>query len=130
MVNDMAAAMAEGFEEGSPKGSTHPCLASCLVLISLQAVYDGYDQADCEIEIELFDGGQLPARAHPHDAGMDVYANGQTDINPHMTYMINTGFKVAIPEGWQLSVRPRSGLSAKTALRIANAPGTIDTGFP
>ena len=43
--------------------------------------------------------------------------------------MIPTGLKMEIPRGWAISVRPRSGLSKKTCLRISNVPGSIDTGF-
>lgn len=51
------------------------------------------------------------------------------NMMPGETKVIPTGLKVAIPEGYELQVRPRSGLSLKTPLRIANAPGTIDSGY-
>ena len=68
---------------------------------------------------------KTPTYAHITDAGMDVYANEEYVIPPGETVLIPTGFKVAIPEDYELQVRPRSGLSLKTKLRIANAPGTI-----
>jgi len=60
---------------------------------------------------------------------MDVAAAEDVKLFPTKTVIIPTGLKVAIPEGYEIQVRPRSGLSLKTPLRIANAPGTIDTLF-
>lgn len=68
---------------------------------------------------------KIPTFAHDGDAGMDVYANESYVINPGETVLVKTGIKVAIPKGYELQVRPRSGLSAKTKLRVANTPGTI-----
>ena len=70
-----------------------------------------------------------PTYANPDDAGCDVYAVETTHITPGATVIVKTGLKVAVPAGWMLSVRPRSGMSAKTGIRVANAPGTIDTGY-
>lgn len=70
-----------------------------------------------------------PTYANPDDAGCDVYAVEDALIAPGETKIIPTGLKVAIPAGWMISVRPRSGMSVKTGIRVANAPGTIDTGY-
>lgn len=72
---------------------------------------------------------KLPQYANLFDAGMDVSAAEDVKLFPNKTVVIPTGLKVAIPEGYEIQVRPRSGLSLKTPLRIANAPGTIDTYF-
>ena len=66
-----------------------------------------------------------PTYANSDDAGCDVYAVETTHISPGETVIVKTGLKVAVPAGWMLSVRPRSGMSAKTGIRVANAPGTI-----
>lgn len=71
------------------------------------------------------DDAKQPKYAHAGDAGMDIYAVEDDVILPGETKIIPTGIKVAIPLGYELQVRPRSGLSAKTKLRVANAPGTI-----
>ena len=71
----------------------------------------------------------LPTYAHNTDAGADIYANEDFEIAGGMTAAISTGIKVAVPVGWELQIRPRSGMSLKTPIRIANAPGTIDSGF-
>jgi len=71
----------------------------------------------------------IPTYAHPGDAGMDIRAIEDVELNPHETKIIHTGIAVALPVGYELQVRPRSGLSLKTPLRIPNAPGTIDSGY-
>ena len=83
-----------------------------------------------EISVEICrEGVQLPAYAKEGDAGMDVRAAEPVEIKPRETVLIPTGLKVAIPDGYEIQVRPRSGLSLKTPLRLANAPGTIDAGY-
>ena len=71
----------------------------------------------------------LPVYGHAGDAGMDLLAREDAWIEPGATYIMPTGIKIAIPEGYVGLVHPRSGLSAKTTLRVANAPGTIDAGY-
>lgn len=68
----------------------------------------------------------LPAYANPGDSGMDIRANKNMRIHPKETVLIPTGIFVGLPEGYEIQVRPRSGLSLKTKLRVANTPGTVD----
>ena len=77
----------------------------------------------CREEIEL------PQYARLFDAGMDIKAACDVTVSPNETTLVPTGLKMAIPEGYELQVRPRSGLSLKTALRLPNSPGTIDAGY-
>ena len=62
-------------------------------------------------------------------AGMDVRANEEVSIAPGATVLIPTGIYMAIPGGFEVQVRPRSGLSLKTKFRIANSPATIDSDY-
>lgn len=62
-------------------------------------------------------------------AGMDVRSNISVSLRPGETKLIPTGIFVAIPFGYEIQVRPRSGLSLKTKFRIANTPGTIDSDY-
>lgn len=71
----------------------------------------------------------VPAYQHKTDAGMDIYASEDVTLAPGETALVHTGMKVAIPEGYEIQVRPRSGLSLNTPLRVCNAPGTIDSGY-
>jgi dUTP pyrophosphatase len=72
---------------------------------------------------------KMPAYAHLTDAGMDVFALEDITIMPGETKLIPLGIKVAIPKGYELQVRPKSGRCLKSKLRIANTPGTIDAGY-
>jgi dUTP pyrophosphatase len=72
---------------------------------------------------------KMPTYAHLTDSGMDVYALEDIAIAPGETKLVPTGIKVAIPAGYELQVRPKSGRCLKTKLRVANTPGTIDAGY-
>lgn len=83
-----------------------------------------------EVHIEICrEGAILPSYARPGDAGMDVCAAEDITIKPGETVIIPTGLKLAIPEGYEIQIRPRSGISFKTPLRLPNSPGTIDCGY-
>ena len=72
---------------------------------------------------------KIPVYAHITDSGADLYALEDITIQPGETILVKTGLKVAIPRGYELQVRPKSGVSLKTKLRVANTPGTIDAGY-
>lgn len=71
----------------------------------------------------------LPVYAKIGDSGMDIRANKAIRIEPKETLLIPTGIFVRIPPGYEIQVRPRSGMSLKTKLRVANSPGTIDSSY-
>lgn len=75
------------------------------------------------------EGARIPAYAREGDAGMDVCAAEDVAILPGQTVLVPTGLKFAIPPGYEMQVRPRSGISLRTALRLPNSPGTIDSGY-
>lgn len=83
---------------------------------------------DVYIEICRYDI-DLPFYANIGDAGMDIRSAVDVTIYPQDTVIIPVGFKLAIPSGYEIQVRPRSGLSVKTPLRVSNSPGTIDSGY-
>lgn len=62
-------------------------------------------------------------------AGFDFHAIEDMEINPRQTVLVKTGLSMEIPEGYELQVRPRSGMSLKTKMRVANSPGTIDSDY-
>lgn len=84
---------------------------------------------EVEIPVQLDEDATLPTYANFTDAGADIYAKEDIWIVPHQTKILKTGIRVAIPEGFEIQIRPRSGISAKTSLRVPNSPGTIDTGY-
>ncbi len=73
----------------------------------------------------------LPAYETPGAAGMDLRAavDAPVTLVPGARTLIPTGFSIAVPEGFEAQVRPRSGLALKQGLSIPNAPGTIDSDY-
>jgi len=75
------------------------------------------------------DGLPVPAYATAHAAGMDVVSAEEIILNPGDRHPVATGFALAIPEGYEIQVRPRSGLALKHGITLPNAPGTIDADY-
>lgn len=75
------------------------------------------------------EGLTLPFYATSGAAGMDICSAEDVEIYPGVTKMVKTGFAVAVPDGFELQCRPRSGLAAKYSISIANTPGTIDSDY-
>jgi len=67
-----------------------------------------------------------PHYKHDGDAGVDLYSAENHVLNAGEFKLIRTGIKIAIPYGYEVQVRPRSGLAAKYGISIVNTPGTID----
>lgn len=84
-----------------------------------------------ELRFERLDSeARLPTRAHPGDAGLDLYAAEATSIAPGGgRASVGTGLAVEIPVGHAGLVLPRSGLAARRGVTLANAPGLIDAGY-
>jgi dUTP pyrophosphatase len=98
--------------------------------IFANAARDFMGETLVSIPIQLVsEKAKLPEYAHLTDSGMDLYALEDITIRPGTTVLVPTGIKVAIPEGYELQVRPKSGRCLKTKLRVANTPGTIDAGY-
>lgn len=91
---------------------------------------EGIAKRTVQIPIELcHEKAKIPQYAHITDSGMDVYALEDITIHPGETVLVPTGIKVALPPGYEIQVRPKSGRALKTKLRVANTPGTIDQGY-
>jgi len=75
------------------------------------------------------EGLPLPAYATEHAAGMDVVAAEDVTLRPGGRHAVATGFAIAIPEGYEVQVRPRSGLALKHGITCLNTPGTIDADY-
>jgi dUTP pyrophosphatase len=74
-------------------------------------------------------GLALPAYATLDAAGMDVLAAEDVTLAPGGRHAVATGFALAIPPGFEIQVRPRSGLALKHGISLANTPGTIDADY-
>ena len=75
------------------------------------------------------EGLPLPAYATTGAAGMDVVAAEDLDLAPGARHAVASGFAMAIPEGYEVQVRPRSGLALKHGITCLNTPGTIDSDY-
>lgn len=73
----------------------------------------------------------VPTYAKPDDSGMDLRADirDPIDLEAGCQVLVPTGIKIALKPGYEAQIRPRSGLAAKHAISVTNAPGTIDAGF-
>jgi len=70
-----------------------------------------------------------PSRAHPGDAGIDLFAAAPCRLRPGERTLVSTGVAVAIPHGFAGFVQPRSGLAIKRGVGVLNSPGLIDAGY-
>ena len=87
--------------------------------VSSQSISVGFKRLSSEATI--------PTKAHPTDSGFDLYASEDVIIEPGETEIVPTGIAVELPKGFEVQVRPRSGVTAKTKLRVQL--GTIDNGY-
>lgn len=73
----------------------------------------------------------LPAYMSEHAAGMDLYAavNPEMVIPPDEWRLVPTGISIALPDGYEAQVRPRSGLALKQGVSVLNTPGTVDADY-
>ncbi|MFN4239360.1 MAG: dUTP diphosphatase [Erythrobacter cryptus] len=75
------------------------------------------------------EGLPLPAYATPGAAGMDVVSAEDVTLAPGARHAVATGLALAIPQGYEIQVRPRSGLALKHGITVPNTPGTIDSDY-
>lgn len=85
----------------------------------------------CWLDSESCKDLKLPAYETELSAGMDIAAavDSPVEIAPGEIVLLPSGFAVALPEGYELQVRPRSGLAVKHGITVINAPGTIDADY-
>ncbi len=85
----------------------------------------------CWFEPKVCQDLTLPEYETPQAAGMDAAAAVQDDVTLQSgeIKLLPTGFGVAIPDGYEIQIRPRSGLAVKHGITVINAPGTIDADY-
>lgn len=81
------------------------------------------------VQVTVSEEGFLPDHATPGSAGMDLRASEDALLQPGEVRAVGTGIRIAVPEGYEAQVRPRSGLALKHGISIPNAPGTIDSDY-
>ena len=91
----------------------------------------------CSFKIKkLHEDTILPVKAHEDDCCYDINAYLKLNNKPTELYLMSghsytipCGFAVSIPKGWEIQIRPRSGLASKNEITVLNSPGTIDSGY-
>lgn len=78
---------------------------------------------------KLHEDAVIPKYATAGSSGFDLVAIEELTVAPGQTVLVKTGLAIDVGPGYELQVRPRSGLSLKTPLRVANAPGTVDSDY-
>jgi dUTP pyrophosphatase len=78
---------------------------------------------------KLNDDAIIPTYANDGDAGADLYSSEDLIINPGQWSLVKTGIAISMPKSFVGLVHPRSGMAAKFAVTVLNAPGTIDSGY-
>ena len=82
------------------------------------------------IEVELVhDDAVFPKYAYESDSGFDLHSTQDLTIGPFGRILVPTGIKVSFEEGYEIQVRPKSGLAIKQGLTVLNTPGTVDQGY-
>ena len=79
--------------------------------------------------VKLHEDAVVPTYGTTGAAGFDFYSVDSVIVEAGQTVIVKTGLAMAICEGFEIQVRPRSGMSAKTKIRVANSPGTIDSDY-
>lgn len=85
-----------------------------------------------KVQIKKLEGCEdlpTPKYATAHSAGMDLYAAEDVVIGPQYRVLVSTGISVKLPEGYEMQLRPRSGLALKNGITLLNSPGTIDSDY-
>jgi dUTP pyrophosphatase len=83
-----------------------------------------------ELKVKLLnEKALLPRRAHPGDAGLDLFSIEKKEILPGESALIKTGLIIELPVNTEAQIRPRSGLALKHSVTVLNTPGTIDFGY-
>ncbi len=87
--------------------------------------------SDVSINVKALEGAAIPEYKTAGAAGADVCAlvESPVELNPGDRALIGTGLFFAIPDGYEIQVRPRSGLAAKNGVTVLNTPGTIDSDY-
>lgn len=72
---------------------------------------------------------KMPSYAHKGDAGVDLYSAEDMALKPMERKLVPTGIKIAVPNGYEAQVRPKSGIAINNGITVLNTPGTIDSGY-
>lgn len=89
---------------------------------------DSYNKK-IKLEYTFESDNKVPTYAYPTDSGFDLRSNKRVTLGPLDRDLVPTGLYVNIPEGYEIQVRPKSGLAYNKGLSVLNTPGTVDQGY-
>lgn len=104
-------------------------LLETVIRKSTEVLFNMKENPRIKVEVKvqkLNENAKLPAYANPSDAGADIFALEDITIKANTTELVRTGIAVSMPAGYMIQIYPRSGLSYKTPLRVANSVGIVD----
>lgn len=81
------------------------------------------------LRIKLDEGAKMPTYAHKEDACCDIYSNEDVILKVNEHRVIKTGVYMDVPKGWEVQIRSKSGMAAKSGVFVLNAPGIVDAGY-
>ena len=84
---------------------------------------------EVKIKLEPECSGFFPKKAHPDDAGYDLYSSIDVELTSMSGMAVPVGFSMELPSGYEAQIRPRSGLAAKHHITVTNSPGTVDANY-
>lgn len=134
-IEDFAEAMdkfVKELQKSEGMNQTQKDLLAQICMLSLNALMNAEGIAKRVVEVAIekcHPDAKTPAYAHPTDAGADVYATEDITLKPGEQTIIDLGIKLACPPGYAILVHPRSGLSAKTKMRVCNSVGIVDCSY-
>jgi dUTP pyrophosphatase len=94
---------------------------------NVNKIFNNYSYV--KVYVEKNTNCQIPVKATAASAGFDLFANENIVIKAKSFQAVNTGLKIAIPRGYEMQIRPRSGLALNHGITVLNTPGTIDSDY-
>lgn len=108
---------------------SEPC-TQCIIKESQQEHLRESKIMNISVKVKIVeDSAILPKYMTPGASGCDLFSAEDLEIGPGNTYLVSTGLQMSIPEGYELQIRPRSGLALKNQIMVLNSPGTVDSDF-
>jgi len=100
--------------------------------VNLKELEKVFEQKQPKLELKFIKchvDAVIPQYVYPSDSGFDLHSTGSVGIPPLSRMIVGTGLKFNIKDGYEMQIRPKSGLAAKQGLTVLNTPGTIDSGY-
>jgi dUTP pyrophosphatase len=100
--------------------------------VNLKELQEAFDNKQPKMTLEFIKIHQdavSPKYNYPTDSGFDLHSTESVGISPQSRMIVGTGLKFNIKDGFEMQVRPKSGLSLKQGLTVLNTPGTVDSGY-